>query len=106
MAQQLHPHLSVLDGVEGMQGDGPVGGQLIDHRVCVVSPDWLAADRVAVELMVIDFATVGYLNYCGQANLGQTDLAQIDVLGPALKDHIKPYKLNANIADQLVWMRA
>jgi uncharacterized protein (DUF362 family) len=106
VAQQLHPHLSVLDGVEGMQGDGPVGGQLMDHRVCVVSPDWLAADRVAVELMGIDFATVGYLNYCGQANLGQTDLAQIDVLGPALKDHIKPYKLNANIADQLVWMRA
>ncbi len=74
LAPRLHPHLSVLDGVEGMQGNGPVGGTPVDHRVCVVSPDWLAADRVAVELMGIDFATVGYLNFCAQANMGEADL--------------------------------
>lgn len=49
LAPRLHPHLAVLDGVEGMQGNGPVAGTPVDHRVCVVSPDWLAADRVAVE---------------------------------------------------------
>lgn len=39
LAPRLHPHLAVLDGVEGMQGNGPVGGTPVDHRVCVVSPD-------------------------------------------------------------------
>jgi len=29
------------------------------------------ADRVALELMGIDFAKVGYLNYCAQAGLGK-----------------------------------
>ena len=43
-----------------MEGDGPVSGTPVNSRVCVVSPDWLAADRVAVELMGIDFAKVGY----------------------------------------------
>jgi len=31
----------------------------VQHGVRVVSQDWLAADRVAVELMGIDFANVG-----------------------------------------------
>ena len=60
LSRRLHPHLAVIDGYDGMEGNGPVGGTLVEHRVCVVSPDWLAADRVAVELMGIDYAKVGY----------------------------------------------
>jgi uncharacterized protein (DUF362 family) len=103
LASRLHPHLSVIDGFEGMEGEGPVGGTPVEHRVCVVSQDWLAADRVAVELMGIDFANIGYLNYCGSTGMGQTDLNNIKVIGPAIRDHIKPYKLAQNIEDQLVW---
>jgi uncharacterized protein (DUF362 family) len=103
LAPRLHPHLSVIDGYEGMEGEGPVGGTPVDHRVCVVSPDWLAADRVAIELMGIDFAQVGYLNYCGQAGMGETDLAKIQILGPTLKEHIRSYKLAKNLDQQLIW---
>ncbi len=103
LASRLHPHLSVIDGVEGMEGEGPTGGTAVDHRVCVVSQDWLAADRVALELMGIDFANVGYLNYCAQTRMGEADLSKIDVLGPAIKDHVKPYKLARNLEQQLVW---
>jgi uncharacterized protein (DUF362 family) len=105
LAPRLHPHLAVLDGVEGMQGNGPVGGTAVDHRVCVVSPDWLAADRVAVELMGIDFAKIGYLNFCAQAHYGEADLAKMEILGPALADHVRPYRLSDNIERQLVWMQ-
>lgn len=105
LAQRLHPHLAVIDGFEGMQGNGPVGGTPVEHRVSVVGLDWLAADRVAVELMGIDYAQVGYLNYCAQAGLGQGDLSCIEVLGERLSDHIKPYKLHDNIQQQLIWMK-
>jgi uncharacterized protein (DUF362 family) len=105
LASRLHPDLAVIDGVQGMEGNGPVGGTAVEHGVCVVSPDWLAADRVAVELMGIDFKKVGYLNFCGQGGLGETDLARIEVLGPRLTDHVKPYRLSDNIEQQLVWMR-
>jgi uncharacterized protein (DUF362 family) len=103
LAPRLHPHLSVIDGFEGMEGEGPVGGTPVQHRVCVASQDWLAADRVAVELMGIDFANVGYLNYCGQTGMGETDLSKIEILGPSVKDHVKPYKLARNLDSQLVW---
>jgi uncharacterized protein (DUF362 family) len=105
LASRLHPHLSVIDGFEGMEGEGPVGGTPVNHRVCVVSQDWLAADRVGLELMGIDFAKVGYLNYCSQAGLGQGDLGQVEILGPALKDHVKSYRLARNLEQQLIWMQ-
>jgi uncharacterized protein (DUF362 family) len=105
MAGRLHPNLSVIDGYEGMEGNGPVRGTAVNSRVCVVSPDWLAADRVGVELMGIDFAKIGYLNYCARAGMGEADLAKIEILGPALKDHIKTYKLANNIDQQLIWMQ-
>ena len=105
LASRLHPHLAVIDGFEGMEGEGPVGGTPVDHRVCVVSQDWLAADRVALELMGIDFAKVGYLNYCRQTRMGEADLDHIEIVGPALKDHVKPYKLAHNLDEQLIWMR-
>jgi hypothetical protein len=72
----------------------------------VASLDWLAADRVAVELMGIDFGKVGYLTYCAQAgNLGQGDLSKIEIIGPAIKDHVKAYQLPDNIDKQLVWQK-
>jgi uncharacterized protein (DUF362 family) len=105
IAQRLHPHLAIIDGYDGMQGNGPVGGTPVDHKVLVASLDWLAADRVAVELMGIDYAKVGYLNYCAQAGLGQGDLARIDVVGARIADHVKPYKLHDNVEKQLIWMQ-
>ncbi len=105
LAERLHPHLSVIDGFEGMEGNGPVSGSAVDHRVAVVSLDWLAADRVAVELMGIDFAKVGYLNFCAQAGMGQGDLKKIQIVGEAIANHIKSYKLAKNIEQQLIWMK-
>jgi hypothetical protein len=53
--------------------------------------------------MGIDFAQVGYLNYCGRAAMGETDLSKVEILVPAVKEHIKTYKLAANLQVQLVW---
>jgi len=104
LSHQLHPHLALIDGFEGMEGNGPNNGTPVDHRVCVASTDWLSADRVAIELMGIDFAIVGYLNYCAQTGAGTADLNRIEIIGEAINDHKKSYKLNSNINSQLVWM--
>ncbi len=105
LSRRLHPHLAVIDGYDGMEGNGPVGGTRVEHHVCVVSPDWLAADRVAVELMGIDYAKVGYLNYCAQAGLGQGDLQKIEIVGAPIAAHVRCYKLADNIDEQLIWMK-
>jgi len=104
LSQQLHPHLSVIDGFEGMEGNGPNDGTPVDHRVCVASTDWLSADRVAVELMGIDFSKIGYLNYCANAGRGVADLKKIEIIGESIINHKKTYTLSDNINEQLVWM--
>lgn len=102
-APRLGPGLAVIDGFEGMEGHGPTGGTAVDHKVAVASLDWLAADRTAVELMGIDFADIGYLNYCAQAGLGQADLSKIEIIGERVQDHVKKYKLADNIQEQMIW---
>ncbi len=104
LAPHLHPDLAVIDGFEGMEGNGPTGGTPVDHRVCVASTDWLAADRIGIELMGIDFANVGYLNYCAQTGLGVANLDKIQIIGEKINDHQKKYKLSDNIEKQLIWM--
>jgi len=104
LSKQLHPHLALIDGFEGMEGNGPNDGTPVDHRVCVASTDWLAADRVAIELMGIDFSKVGYLNFCNQTGGGIGDLNKIEIIGERIADHIKHYKLSDNIDKQLIWM--
>lgn len=103
LAKALHPDLAVIEGMEGMEGNGPNNGTPVDHRVCVAGMDWLAADRVALELMGINYADVGYLNYCADAGMGEGNLSKIEILGNPLKDHIRTYKLNDNLEKQLIW---
>ena len=79
LAPMLRPDLAVIDGYQGMQGNWPVGGTPVEHRVAVASPNWFAADRLAIELMGIDFADVGYLNYCARAGVGNTDLSSFEI---------------------------
>ena len=104
LAQKLKPDLAIIDGYEGMEGNGPTKGTAIEHGVCVVSQDWLAADRVGIELMGIDFFKVGYLNHCTEMSLGNSDLTKIEIIGEHLNDHIKSYKLPDNFEDLIKWM--
>ncbi len=104
MAQRLHPDLAVIDGHTGMEHNGPTQGTPVDHRVCVVSPDWLAADRVGVELMGIDFSKIGYLNHCALMGLGNADPDKIRIIGEKIKDHIVHYALPDNYEKQTAWI--
>ena len=105
MASRLHPDLSVIDGYRGMEGNGPTGGDPVEHRVAIAGTDWLAADRVGLELMGLDFEKVGYLNYCARAGYGQGDLGKIRVLGERYADHRRTYRMSDTIEKQLLWRK-
>lgn len=105
-AQRLQPcwGAAVLDGFEGMEGDGPNDGQLVPSRLAIASTDFIAADRVGVEAMGINPSWVGYLGYCAQAGLGQNDLAKIELRGAKLAEVTRKYKTHPNIERELRWM--
>lgn len=105
-AQKLRPFwgATVLDGWEGMEGNGPTNGTLVASRIAIASTDYVAADRVGIEVMGINAQWVGYLGYCAQAGLGQDQLANIQIRGPKLPDVTKKYRLHDNIEHELKWM--
>ncbi|MBN1291134.1 MAG: DUF362 domain-containing protein [Candidatus Latescibacteria bacterium] len=103
VAQHVRPQLSILDGLEGMEGNGPTLGTAVEHGVALAGTDMIAVDRVGVELMGIDFNDVGYLTYCAQAGMGQSDLSKIHILGDDPYRYKITYKLHENIEKQLKW---
>jgi len=104
MAQRVKPDFGILDGVEGVEGDGPTRGEPVDHHVVLAGPDYLSVDRIGTELMGVPWEKVGYLNFCAEAGLGQADLSKITIIGPDYRDHIRTYKLHRNIEWQFEWM--
>jgi uncharacterized protein (DUF362 family) len=95
---------AVIDGFEGMEGDGPSDGRPVPSRIALASTDFLAADRVALETMGIPPHLVGYLQYAAQFGLGQYDLAKIDVLGEKPEAVKRTYKLHSEVQQHLKWL--
>ena len=104
IAHNFRPNLGFIDGYDGMEGNGPTGGTVVDHRVCVAGLDWISVDRVGIELMGFDPATFGYLNFCYEAGMGQYDLSKIQVIGEKVSDHIKSYRRPIQYDRMLEWM--
>ncbi len=97
------PDLSVIDGLVGMEGNGPEYGTSIDVGTAISSIDPLAADRVACEVMGVDFNKVGYLWYCAGKGFGESDLSKMDIRGQSLNDCIRPFKLHSTVEEQYKW---
>ena len=103
MAHRVYPDFAILDGVEGMEGNGPSNGEPVDHKVVLAGLDYVSVDRIGSELMGIPWENIGYLNYCATGGLGQGDRSKIKILGPDPEDHVIKYKLHDNIEWQYKW---
>ena len=105
VAEKMAPNwgATVLDGHEGMEGEGPVEGVAVPSRVAIASMDYIAADRVAVEVMGMNPAWVGYLQYLERAGVGNYDIGKIDVRGEAIAAVRKTYKPASTLARAIEW---
>ena len=104
-AQRLVPSwgASVIDGYEGMEGNGPNSGTPVPSRLAIASADFVAADRIAAQCMGIDPEWMGYVKYCGELQLGQFDESKIEVIGAKIADVKKPYRMHPDIDKELMW---
>ena len=106
-AKRMRPFwgATIIDGFEGMEGEGPLRGTPVPSRLAIASTDFVAADRVGVECMGVNPAWPGYLQYCCDGGLGQYDLAKIDLRGTVkLAEVRKTYKLHPRVDRQIEWL--
>jgi len=103
IAKLVLPHLSLIDGFEGMDGDGPVGGEPVDLRVAIAGLDALAVDATAARVMGFDPFEVGYLYYLNKWGVGIADSNSIEVLGVPIAEATRRFKPHSSYRTQLGW---
>jgi len=78
------PHLTIMDGVVAMEGEGPAGGSTRRLGVILASRDTVAVDATAAAIIGIDPQDIGTTRHAHQRGLGTGSLDSIEVLGESL----------------------
>jgi len=99
--QAAPPSLAVIDGVVGMEGNGPVDGTPISSGIALAGTDALAVDVLGSELMGFDPRAIGYLWYLGE--LKNLHREGIVVLGEDPVTCITRYKGHDTLAKHFAW---
>jgi uncharacterized protein (DUF362 family) len=77
------PRFAIVDGIVGMEGNGPIQGEAKRCGALVLGSDPVAVDATAARLMTIDPTKVRYLAEAGRF-LGNLAEGRIDQLGEAI----------------------
>lgn len=103
LSRALCPHLAVVDGHVGMEGDGPVSGTPVEHRIALAGTDPVAVDAVAAYLMGFEPGKIGYLVHAAKLGLGTVDLTEIQVMGADAETARRNYRPHRTYSSQLHW---
>lgn len=103
LARVVVPQLSVIDGFQGMEGEGPADGEEVNLGIAIASTDFVAADSLAATLMGFEPKEIGYLFYCWQRGLGEIDISEMRIIGETVESCIHPFKPHPTHQAQLRW---
>lgn len=85
-------HFVIADGIEAMEGNGPVQGELRKLNRIVLADDPVAADVTCARLMGLNPRAVRYLQE-GNRFLGNGDSKQIVMIGEPIPKAIEPFNV-------------
>jgi uncharacterized protein (DUF362 family) len=95
------PQLAVIDGVVGMEGNGPVDGTAISSGVALAGTNPIAVDRVGAEVMGFDTRAIGYLTYLSKmTGLTRDD---INVIGEDPAQCVTRFRAHDDVTWQFGW---
>ncbi|HUP01913.1 MAG TPA: DUF362 domain-containing protein [Gemmatimonadota bacterium] len=86
------PRFNIIDGIVGMEGNGPIQGEARQSGVLVFGSDPVAVDATCARLMRIDPWKIGYLETAG-AFLGNVADEKIEQIGEDLDVFQQDYRV-------------
>jgi uncharacterized protein (DUF362 family) len=72
-ASIIQPHLTIVDGIVGIEGDGPVNGTRINSQFIVLSANQVEADATCARLMGFEPKTIDHIRMAVERGLGTMD---------------------------------
>jgi len=88
----LRPHLAIVDGVIGMEGDGPIMGAPKPVGVVVVGANYPAVDATVARIMELDPARIPYLQLAA-GRLGPIEETRIRQVGEPIAAVATPFEI-------------
>jgi uncharacterized protein (DUF362 family) len=84
------PQFAIVDGIVGMEGNGPIQGQAKHCGVLLFGDDYVAVDATAARLMMLEPYKIEYLFYAGQF-LGNIARERIEQIGERVEAYQKDF---------------
>jgi len=84
--------LTIIDGIIGMEGQGPHAGTPIEMNLIIAGTDTCAVDAVTCSIMGFDPMEIPAVRSAGVEGLGEINLKKIDVVGEKVEDVMRHFK--------------
>ena len=92
------PQFAIVDGIVGMEGNGPLQGQAKQSGVLILGHDLVAVDATAARLMKIEPRKIEYLETAGRF-LGNISHERIELVGEQLERFQQDYRVIENFQE-------
>lgn len=92
------PQFAIVDGIVGMEGNGPLQGEAKQSGVLILGDDLVAVDATATRLMKIEPRKIEYLEMAGRF-LGNISQERIEQLGERLERFQQDYRVIENFGE-------
>lgn len=89
LARAVKPHIVVIDGITGLEGNGPVLGKPRRSEVIAIGTDMLETDIVGAELMKQEPRNITHFNYAVEKGVGTWDT---NVIGTPVAELAQPFE--------------
>jgi uncharacterized protein (DUF362 family)/Pyruvate/2-oxoacid:ferredoxin oxidoreductase delta subunit len=80
----VRPHLTIMDGVVAMEGEGPAAGRCRTTGIIIAGRDGIAVDAVASNIIGFNPLNIFTTSDAHERGLGRGELSQIEIRGEAL----------------------
>lgn len=80
-ASKIPTHLSIMDAIEAMEGQGPAGGNVIKPGLLLASPHPVCIDLAFCKISNITSESVPVLKRCKQIGFGPNSLEEVKIHG-------------------------
>jgi len=80
--ESLPPVLSIVDGIVGMEGNGPLFGKPVQHGLLAMGKDPLAVDIICAQLMGFSIDSIPHLSGAAFAGIGQAQKIETRGVSP------------------------
>jgi len=91
ISKSIRQQVILVDGVMGMEGNGPLLGNPVQTEILVAGTHPASVDATCARIMGFDPFSIGHIKTCAQGGLGEIDPEEIMIVGEEMRNVTRPF---------------